>query len=308
MRLFPGTNWPRPWNKQLFFKGRSLQCGFWPQSSQILICILLWIFGWIYPPVFFQGKRPKKKKIHRKIARKIHQGISSENSPRISAEALSWLFSAKLHQIFSMLSRWRMGFASGTDAPQRASPRHVCACFLFIQFCCVVAACYRVLVSGTAQIKKIRAPIKIKSALPPPPPKPKIPPLKCGILWTGLFLQNGRIFPGVHKIGAAISGPRIADTNFMDTRIFLTKHNHNHNFPKTFCIWCRTKTAFDDTSDEKSLWFLCVPLCRRGIWCVIRGYPKNEKLCPARWTQKWSWSWLVRPLLYRQKPKFLPLT
>ena len=28
-------------------------------------------------------------------------------------------------------------------------------------------------------------------------------------------------FPGVHKIGAAISGPRIADTNFTDTRIFL---------------------------------------------------------------------------------------
>ena len=30
-----------------------------------------------------------------------------------------------------------------------------------------------------------------------------------------------RIFPGVHKIGAPISGPRIADTNFTDTRIFL---------------------------------------------------------------------------------------
>ena len=29
------------------------------------------------------------------------------------------------------------------------------------------------------------------------------------------------MFPGVHKIGAAISGPGIAVTNFMDTRIFL---------------------------------------------------------------------------------------
>ena len=69
-------------------------------------------------------------------------------------------------------------------------------------------------------IRKIRAPIKIKSALPPP--KPKIPPPKTrGILRTWFFLQKERIFPRVHKIGAPISGPRIADTNFTDTRIFL---------------------------------------------------------------------------------------
>ena len=37
----------------------------------------------------------------------------------------------------------------------------------------------------------------------------------------GFFLQKERIFPGVHQIGALISGPRIADTNFTDTRIFL---------------------------------------------------------------------------------------
>ena len=35
------------------------------------------------------------------------------------------------------------------------------------------------------------------------------------------FLQKERILPGAHKIGAGISGPRIADTNFTDTRIFL---------------------------------------------------------------------------------------
>ena len=68
-------------------------------------------------------------------------------------------------------------------------------------------------------VRKIRAPIKIKSALPPPPPKN--PPKKKGILRTWLFLQKERIFPGVHKIGAPISGPRIADTDFTDTRIFL---------------------------------------------------------------------------------------
>ena len=75
-------------------------------------------------------------------------------------------------------------------------------------------------------VRKIPAPIKIKSALPPPPPpkkKPKYPPppLKRGILRTQVFLQKEGIFPGVRKIGAAISGPRIADTNFTDTRIFL---------------------------------------------------------------------------------------
>ena len=55
----------------------------------------------------------------------------------------------------------------------------------------------------------------------PPPPKP--PPPKRGILRAWFFGQKERIFPGVHKIGAPISGPRIADTNFTDTRIFLNK-------------------------------------------------------------------------------------
>ena len=64
---------------------------------------------------------------------------------------------------------------------------------------------------------------KNKIGTPPPPQTP--PPPNCGILWKWVFLQKERIFPGVHKIGAAISGPRIADTNFTDTRIFLTESN-----------------------------------------------------------------------------------
>ena len=69
---------------------------------------------------------------------------------------------------------------------------------------------------------------KNKIGTSPPPPKPKYPPPKRGILWTWFFLQNGRIFPGVHKIGAAISGPRIADKNFTDTkRIFLKGQKSN---------------------------------------------------------------------------------
>ena len=68
-------------------------------------------------------------------------------------------------------------------------------------------------------VRKILAPIKIKSALPPQ--NPKYPPPKTRNFMDMVFLQNGRIFPGVHKIGTAISGPRIADKNFTDTRIFL---------------------------------------------------------------------------------------
>ena len=58
------------------------------------------------------------------------------------------------------------------------------------------------------------------------------------------------------------------------------KHNHNHNFPKKFCIWCHTKTAFDDTSDEKSLPFLCVPLCRRAFGASSGGTPKMKNWAP----------------------------
>ena len=63
---------------------------------------------------------------------------------------------------------------------------------------------------------------KIKSALPPPQTQNTPPPLKRGSLWTWRFSCTRKaIFPGAHKIGAAISGPRIADTTFTDMRIFL---------------------------------------------------------------------------------------
>ena len=37
----------------------------------------------------------------------------------------------------------------------------------------------------------------------------------------GFSCRKNAFFPGVHKIDAPISGPRIADKNFTDTRIFL---------------------------------------------------------------------------------------
>ena len=70
-------------------------------------------------------------------------------------------------------------------------------------------------------IRRIRAPIKIKSALPPPNPKYPPPPQNEEFYGHRFSCRKNAFFPGVHKIGAAISGPRIADTNFMDTRIFL---------------------------------------------------------------------------------------
>ena len=65
-------------------------------------------------------------------------------------------------------------------------------------------------------IRKILAPIKIKSALPPPPPQTQNTPSPKtrNFMDMAFFLQKERIFPGVHKIGAAISGPRITDKHF----------------------------------------------------------------------------------------------
>ena len=47
-----------------------------------------------------------------------------------------------------------------------------------------------------------------------------------------VFLQKERIFPGAHKIGAAISGPRIADTNFTDTGISLIIVGEKFNYSR----------------------------------------------------------------------------
>ena len=50
---------------------------------------------------------------------------------------------------------------------------------------------------------------------------PRTPP-KGGILWAwGFSSRKNQKMPGAHKIGAAISGPRITGGNFMDTTFFL---------------------------------------------------------------------------------------
>ena len=58
------------------------------------------------------------------------------------------------------------------------------------------------------------------------------------------------------------------------------KHNRNHNFPQKSCIGCRITTALDGTSDENSLCFLCVPLCRRVFGAASGGTPQMKHGAP----------------------------
>ena len=64
-----------------------------------------------------------------------------------------------------------------------------------------------------------------KIGTPPTPnlKNPKYPPLKRGILWTWRFSCREKAkIPGAHKIGAPISGPRIAGKTFYGHEMFLT--------------------------------------------------------------------------------------
>ena len=75
----------------------------------------------------------------------------------------------------------------------------------------------------------------------PPPPKPKNtppPPQNEEFYGHVFFLQKERIFPGAHKIDAPISGPRIADKNFTDTRIFLISLDRKVSDLLRTCIAC----------------------------------------------------------------------
>ena len=113
--------------------------------------------------------------------------------------------------------------------------------------------------------------MKIKSALPPPP-KPRIPPppLKREFYGHGGFPAERRHFFQVYKIGAAISGPRIADTNFTDTRIFL-------NFPQRGVQWLR------DRISGFSFLFLAIAVFSA---CLSEGIKTQRSLRKERKTQK----------------------
>ena len=74
------------------------------------------------------------------------------------------------------------------------------------------------------------------------PPQKKTntpPPIKRGIYGHGFFLQKERIFPGAHKIGAAISGPRIADKTFYGHEDFSELSSHRHTCAIPHFATCR---------------------------------------------------------------------
>ena len=124
-------------------------------------------------------------------------------------------------------------------------------------------------------IRKILAPIKIKLALPPPKKKPKYPPLKRIILWTWFFLQNGRFFPGVHKIGAAISGPRIVDKNFTDTRIFRSLISRKSG-RKKFIEKSHIQISFTARFWE---WEGPTKVCAQSSFSVYEQPVQNQQCC-----------------------------
>ena len=68
---------------------------------------------------------------------------------------------------------------------------------------------------------------KNKIGTPPPPKKPKIPPpppkKKRNFMDMGFPAERTHFSRRNFKTSAPISGPRIADRNFTDTRILLTK-------------------------------------------------------------------------------------
>ena len=70
---------------------------------------------------------------------------------------------------------------------------------------------------------------KIGTSTPPLVRNPNTPlPLKGGTLWAwGLSSRKNQKMPGAHKIGAAVSGPRIAGGNFMDITLFPNQVEKN---------------------------------------------------------------------------------
>ena len=75
-------------------------------------------------------------------------------------------------------------------------------------------------------IRKILAPIKIKSALTPPPPKTQnysnIPPKTRNFMDLVFSCRTDAFFQAFVKLAQPFPAPEIADKNFTDTRIFLS--------------------------------------------------------------------------------------
>ena len=83
--------------------------------------------------------------------------------------------------------------------------------YIYIYICVCVCVCVCLCLCN---VMPENSTIKIRSELPPPPPskrKTDPPPLRREILWAwGFPAERTKKTPGAHKIGAPISGPRIA--------------------------------------------------------------------------------------------------
>ena len=107
-----------------------------------------------------------------------------------------------------------------------------------------------------ATVGKIPALIKIKLALPPPPTKtPMTPPQNKEFYVHGGFSSGkNQKMSGAHKIGAAISGPRIAG---VDMRIFLIERESLRG------NLCRESLITDTCSSQDSKQLLLFGFDRR---------------------------------------------
>ena len=120
-----------------------------------------------------------------------------------------------------------------------------------------------------------------KNKIGTPPPPPKTPAKKGEFYGHGFSCRKNAFFPGVHKIGAPISGPRIADTNFTDTkRIFSPFFVKNTPFR-----WGRPSAPQKATKVEQRQprddfrdggWGSSLPTCKAPLWHSNEGLPELE--------------------------------
>ena len=100
---------------------------------------------------------------------------------------------------------------------------------------------------------------KIGTSTPSPSKKAQNPPSEENVMGVGGFpAERTKHSQAPIKIGAAISGPRIAGGKIMDMRIFLNKASYN--LPRPTIYWVRPPPLLKKT-EESILSFLSLVGC-----------------------------------------------